>query len=177
MYPKVVYMLLTVQTCIFIAKWFAPVLAVSAFSYTLTDPKERALVKRGEDLMNSSAFATTSQVKTSQVPRLNQISEFDGYPFHQVAGHMEGLGKAWFVSMLNLTMGYWQVPLAATGSTWFFSLAYMGRSQRSSTSRSSSGSIGPLQRLILTMSSSTPLGVLTISCNLGMFWEASGKPD
>ncbi|KAK3517265.1 hypothetical protein QTP70_001757 [Hemibagrus guttatus] len=44
--------------------------------------------------------------------RFNQISEFDSYPLPQVDDLMEQLGKARFVSTLDLTKGYWQVALA-----------------------------------------------------------------
>ncbi|KAK3505936.1 hypothetical protein QTP70_019264 [Hemibagrus guttatus] len=43
--------------------------------------------------------------------RLNQISDFDSYPFPQVEDLMEFIGKAQFLSTLNLTKGYWQVAL------------------------------------------------------------------
>uniref|UniRef100_A0A8C1WPE3 ribonuclease H n=1 Tax=Cyprinus carpio TaxID=7962 RepID=A0A8C1WPE3_CYPCA len=43
--------------------------------------------------------------------RLNEVSEFDGYPMPLVDELLERLGRAWFISTLDLTKGYWQVPL------------------------------------------------------------------
>ncbi|KAK3521005.1 hypothetical protein QTP86_015998, partial [Hemibagrus guttatus] len=44
--------------------------------------------------------------------RQKQNSEFDSYPLPQVDDLVEQLGKARFVSTLDLTKGYWQVALA-----------------------------------------------------------------
>ncbi|KAL0153383.1 hypothetical protein M9458_051302 [Cirrhinus mrigala] len=44
--------------------------------------------------------------------RLNEISEFDGYPIPQVDELLDRLGRARFITTLDLTKGYWQVPLA-----------------------------------------------------------------
>lgn len=41
--------------------------------------------------------------------RLNQVSEFDSYPLHQVDDLVEHLGRAKFISTFDLTKGYWQV--------------------------------------------------------------------
>ncbi len=43
--------------------------------------------------------------------RLNQVSEFDGYPMPRVDELLDRLGRARFISTLDLTKGYWQVPL------------------------------------------------------------------
>ncbi|KAI2642995.1 Transposon Ty3-I Gag-Pol polyprotein [Labeo rohita] len=43
--------------------------------------------------------------------RLNQVSEFDSYPMPRVDKLLERLGRAQFISTLDLTKGYWQVPL------------------------------------------------------------------
>lgn len=43
--------------------------------------------------------------------RLNEVSEFDGYPMPRVDELLDCLGRAWFISTLDLTKGYWQVPL------------------------------------------------------------------
>ncbi|KAK3535045.1 hypothetical protein QTP70_002230 [Hemibagrus guttatus] len=48
--------------------------------------------------------------------RLNQILEFDSYPLPQVDDPVERLGKAGFVSTLDLTKGYWQAFICR-GST------------------------------------------------------------
>ncbi|XP_053473735.1 uncharacterized protein LOC128603132 [Ictalurus furcatus] len=44
--------------------------------------------------------------------RLNQVSEFDSYPLPRVDDLVEMLGRARFISTLDLTKGYWQVALA-----------------------------------------------------------------
>ena len=43
--------------------------------------------------------------------KLNEISAFDAYPMPRVDELIERLGPARFVSTLDLTKGYWQVPL------------------------------------------------------------------
>ncbi len=43
--------------------------------------------------------------------RLNQVSKFDGYPMPRVDELLDRLGRARFISTLDLTKGYWQVPL------------------------------------------------------------------
>ncbi|KAA0724151.1 Retrovirus-related Pol polyprotein from transposon 297 [Triplophysa tibetana] len=43
--------------------------------------------------------------------RLNEVSTFDGYPMPRVDELLDRLGKARFISTLDLTKGYWQVPL------------------------------------------------------------------
>ncbi|KAL1259008.1 hypothetical protein QQF64_009585 [Cirrhinus molitorella] len=43
--------------------------------------------------------------------RLNEISEFDGYPMPRVDELLDRLGRARYISTLDLTKGYWQVPL------------------------------------------------------------------
>ena len=44
---------------------------------------------------------------------LNAVSEFDAYPMPRVDKLIESLGNAWFITTLDLTKGYWPVPLAA----------------------------------------------------------------
>lgn len=44
--------------------------------------------------------------------RPNEISKFDAYPMHRIDELIERLGTAHFISTLDLTKGYWQVPLA-----------------------------------------------------------------
>ncbi|KAI2647274.1 Retrovirus-related Pol polyprotein from transposon 17.6 [Labeo rohita] len=44
--------------------------------------------------------------------KLNEVSEFDGYPMPRVDELLDRLGRARFISTLDLTKGYWQVPLA-----------------------------------------------------------------
>ncbi len=43
--------------------------------------------------------------------RLNEVSEFDSYPMPRVDELLDRLGRARFISTLDLTKGYWQVPL------------------------------------------------------------------
>ncbi|KAL1269301.1 hypothetical protein QQF64_031590 [Cirrhinus molitorella] len=43
--------------------------------------------------------------------RLNEISEFDGYPMPRVDELLDRLGRARYISTLDLTKGYWQVAL------------------------------------------------------------------
>ncbi|KAL1251468.1 hypothetical protein QQF64_019264 [Cirrhinus molitorella] len=43
--------------------------------------------------------------------RLNEVSEFDGYPMPRVDKLLERLGRARYISTLDLTKGYWQVRL------------------------------------------------------------------
>ena len=46
--------------------------------------------------------------------RLNEVSEFDAYPMPRVDELMERLGIARYLTTLDLTTGYWQVPLTKT---------------------------------------------------------------
>ena len=44
--------------------------------------------------------------------RLNSISEADAYPMPQIDNLIDCLGQAKYISTLDLTRGYWQVPLS-----------------------------------------------------------------
>ena len=44
--------------------------------------------------------------------RLNSLSEADAYPMPQIDEMLDQLGTAQFISTLDLTRGYWQVPVA-----------------------------------------------------------------
>ncbi|KAI2645215.1 Retrovirus-related Pol polyprotein from transposon 17.6 [Labeo rohita] len=44
--------------------------------------------------------------------RLNEVSEFDGYPIPRVDELLDHLGRARYITTLDLTIGYWQWPLA-----------------------------------------------------------------
>ena len=46
--------------------------------------------------------------------RLNEESEFDAYPMPRVDELIERLGPARYLTTLDLTKGYWQVPLTRT---------------------------------------------------------------
>ncbi len=43
--------------------------------------------------------------------QLNEVSEFDGYPMPRVDELLDRLGGTRYISTLDLTKGYWQVPL------------------------------------------------------------------
>ncbi|KAI2647401.1 Retrovirus-related Pol polyprotein from transposon 17.6 [Labeo rohita] len=45
---------------------------------------------------------------------LNEVSEFDGYPMPCVDELLKRLGRARFITTLDLTKGYWQVPLTTS---------------------------------------------------------------
>ncbi|XP_026086113.1 uncharacterized protein LOC113061300 [Carassius auratus] len=47
--------------------------------------------------------------------RLNEVSEFNGYPMPRVDELLDHLGRARYISTLYLTKGYWQVPLNRAG--------------------------------------------------------------
>ena len=44
--------------------------------------------------------------------RLTAVSEFDAYPMPRVEEVLDKLGSANFISTLDMTKGYWQIPLA-----------------------------------------------------------------
>ncbi|KAL0148421.1 hypothetical protein M9458_056231 [Cirrhinus mrigala] len=46
--------------------------------------------------------------------RLNEVSQFDGCPMPRVDELLDRLGRARYISTLDLTKGYWQVPLTPT---------------------------------------------------------------
>ena len=59
--------------------------------------------------------------------KLNLVVEADAYPMPQVDELIDNLGNAKFISMLDLTRGYWHLPMESesrppTASTTPFSL-------------------------------------------------------
>ncbi|MBN3289911.1 POL2 protein, partial [Polypterus senegalus] len=46
--------------------------------------------------------------------RLNQISKFDAYPMPRIDDLLERLGTARYLTTLDMTKGYWQIPLTAS---------------------------------------------------------------
>jgi hypothetical protein len=44
--------------------------------------------------------------------KLNEVSKFDAYPMPRVDELFERLGKARYITTLDLTKGYWQIPLS-----------------------------------------------------------------
>ena len=49
--------------------------------------------------------------------RLNMISEYDAYPMPHVDDLIDALGKARFITTLDLAQGYWQVPMGKESRT------------------------------------------------------------
>ena len=45
--------------------------------------------------------------------RLNSVSREDAYPMPRIDNLIDRLGKAKFITTLDLTRGYWQMPVAA----------------------------------------------------------------
>lgn len=45
---------------------------------------------------------------------LNAMSEFDAYPMPRIDDLLERIGRASFITTLDLCKGYWQVPLEAS---------------------------------------------------------------
>ncbi|XP_070571314.1 uncharacterized protein [Ptychodera flava] len=43
--------------------------------------------------------------------RLNQITQFDAYPMARIDEILDEIGRSKFISSLDLTKGYWQIPL------------------------------------------------------------------
>ncbi|XP_077951363.1 retrovirus-related Pol polyprotein from transposon 297 [Gasterosteus aculeatus] len=48
---------------------------------------------------------------SNDIRKLNEVSEFDAYPMPRVDDLVDSLGYYRFVTTLDLTKGYWQVPL------------------------------------------------------------------
>ena len=44
--------------------------------------------------------------------KVNQVAKFDAYPMPRVEYVLEDVGPAKYISTLDLTRGYWQVPMA-----------------------------------------------------------------
>ena len=44
--------------------------------------------------------------------RSNSVSKIDAYPIPEVDELLDHLGKAHFISTMDLTQGYWQEPVA-----------------------------------------------------------------
>ncbi|KAF7254299.1 Retrovirus-related Pol polyprotein from transposon opus [Varanus komodoensis] len=45
------------------------------------------------------------------IQRVNEVSKFDAYPMPRIDGLLDPLGQAHFLSTLDLTKEYWQIPL------------------------------------------------------------------
>lgn len=43
--------------------------------------------------------------------RVNEVSEFDAYPMPRIQGLLDKIGQAKYMSTLDMTKGYWQIPL------------------------------------------------------------------
>ncbi|CAJ0960675.1 unnamed protein product [Ranitomeya imitator] len=59
--------------------------------------------------------------------KLNEVSKFDAYPMPRVDELIERLGPARYITTLDLTKGYWQIPMAqeAKEKTAFFYTRWM----------------------------------------------------
>lgn len=61
-------------------------------------------------------FAHCARAKTQWIYKIlhfrevNKISQFDTYPLPRVDEMVERLGRAKYISTLDLCKGYWQVP-------------------------------------------------------------------
>ncbi|CAM4645565.1 unnamed protein product [Lepidochelys kempii] len=44
--------------------------------------------------------------------KFNEVSQFDAYPIPRIDERVDQLGKAQYLTTLDLTKGYWQIPLA-----------------------------------------------------------------
>ena len=53
--------------------------------------------------------------------RLNEASQFDAYPMPRVDELIERLGPARYLTTLDLTKGYWQVPLTRSAQEGYIS--------------------------------------------------------
>lgn len=45
--------------------------------------------------------------------RVNEIAHFEAFPMPHVKELLERIGQARYISTINLSKGYWQVPMAA----------------------------------------------------------------
>lgn len=43
--------------------------------------------------------------------KVNEVSQFEAYPMPRVQELLEKLGKAEYLTTLDITKGYWQIPL------------------------------------------------------------------
>ncbi|XP_063955624.1 uncharacterized protein LOC135154209 [Lytechinus pictus] len=48
--------------------------------------------------------------------KLNEVTEFDAYPMPNIEEIIDQLGQAKYITTMDLTKGYWQVPLTAAAS-------------------------------------------------------------
>ncbi len=57
-----------------------------------------------------------TKAQQAQQRRYNraEVSEFDGHPMPRVDELLDRIGRARYISTLDLTKGYWQVPLSET---------------------------------------------------------------
>ena len=94
--------------------------------------------------------------------RLNSVSESDAYPMPRIDDLIDLLGKAKYISTLDLTRGYWQVPLAedARHKTAFVTPSGL---YRVSTKERNLSNVIPVQKHCVL--SWTP-GIISMSCYL-----------
>ena len=48
--------------------------------------------------------------------KLNEVSEFDAYPMPRVDEILDRLGSANYISSINMTKGYWHIPVSYRAS-------------------------------------------------------------
>lgn len=51
--------------------------------------------------------------------KVNKVLQFDAYPMPWVQELLEKLGKAAYLSTLDMTKGYWQIPLERESKQYF----------------------------------------------------------
>ena len=49
--------------------------------------------------------------------KLNSVTNYDAFPLLRMEHLMENLGNAKYITKLDLTKGYWQIPLSAETKT------------------------------------------------------------
>lgn len=45
--------------------------------------------------------------------KVNEVATFDAFPMPQIDDMIEKIGQAKYISMLDLTKGYWQISMAS----------------------------------------------------------------
>ena len=96
--------------------------------YRLPHAYKELVKKELEDMLENDIIETTSSEWASPIVmvkkkdgslrmcvdyrRLNAVSHIDAYPMPRIDDLIDGLGNARFISTLDLTRGYWQLPVA-----------------------------------------------------------------
>ncbi|KAL1276731.1 hypothetical protein QQF64_036354 [Cirrhinus molitorella] len=115
--------------------------------------------------------------------RLNEISEFNGYPMPRVDELLDRLGRARYISTLDLTKGYWQVPLTKEAKPKTAFSTPSGHWQYRTLPFGLHGAPATFQRMMDILLrphqayASTLSGGRTIWCGCGGCWGNSGGLD